>query len=399
MRDAVHTRIGALEGEAVKLLQRLIRVESPNPPGDERAIADVCAGIAADLGFEVEQVADDPARVNNVIRWRGSEGRPVLLFNSHLDTPAVGDASAWTSPPYAAELRDGAVWGVGARSARAGIAATFLAARALRECGVTPRGDVLIVQTADELNGGEQGWGVLARRGGIAADFGVFTESNPPPKMEVAARGHLLLSVTTRGHARHTKYKAEPVAGGRAVNAVAKMATVISALEEMRFDGWRPHPYIEGPPIVSVNRVEGGHSKIHMADRCTALADCRYLPDQDPDAVLGEIEGELQRLRAADPDLDVSVEELRRWPALEISPDEPIVRAMQAAIGDVIGRELPLGGIGSTSDLRWMVRDLGIPSCKFAFATSVTGVDEHESVEDLMNTVRVYANLMLDLVA
>lgn len=391
VRDTVRAYVDAHEADAVTMLQELTRIASPNPPGDERAIADACARIGAELGFTVEQVEGAPGRMNNILRWRGSRARPALLFNSHLDTPAVGDAAAWTHPPLGGELHDGVVWGVGARSNRAGIVAAFMAAKALRECGVVPRGELILVHTADELGGGEQGWGVLMRHGGIEADYGIFTEANPPPKMEVAARGHVLLRLTTRGQARHTKYKAERiVSGGGAVNAVATMARVVSTVESLEFTGWAPHPYVEGPPIVSVNQIEGGQSKIHMADRCVALADCRYLPGQDPDDMVDQI-------RAALTGIDVTVEVLRTWPSLEISPDEPMVRSLQQAIKEVTGQELPLGGIGSTSDLRWLVHDLGLSAGKFLFATSVTGVDERESVEDLMNSIRVYAAVMLDL--
>lgn len=172
---------------------------------------------------------------------------------------------------------------------------------------------------------------------------------------------------------------------------------MIEAIEAMNFTRWHPHRFVPGPPVISINRVTGGFSDTLMADRCVTRADCRFLPGQAVEDVLADVGRVLDELRARDPELDVEVTVVRQAPALEVDPDEPIVGAMQRAIRTATERDLPLGGVGSTSDMLWMVNQLGISFCKFMFPTSETGTDEHESVADYLDTVRVNATLMLDL--
>jgi acetylornithine deacetylase/succinyl-diaminopimelate desuccinylase-like protein len=102
-------------------------------------------------------------------------------------------------------------------------------------------------------------------------------------------------------------------------------------------------------------------------------------------------------LRAEDPELVVDVRVAKEAQSVAISPDEPIVRAVQSAVKKVIGHEIPIAGVGSTSDMRWIVNQAGIPMCKFMFPSTESGTNEFETVEDYMNTIRVYATLILDL--
>ena len=85
-KQAVLDYISAHEQDAIALFQQLVRTKSANPPGDEKDVAEICATYGRACGMIVDQFEPEPKRVSNLMRLSGSEGHPVLLFNSHLDT-------------------------------------------------------------------------------------------------------------------------------------------------------------------------------------------------------------------------------------------------------------------------------------------------------------------------
>ena len=398
-KQRVLDEISRRQTEAIQLLQDLIRIPSPNPPGNERAIADYCADYLRNGGFEVTQIEPAPDRVSNVGRLRGESGSPVLLFNSHLDTFPTGDVANWKYPPYGAEIHDRTIWGIGAKNMKAGLAAAMFACRTIKDSGIELSGDLMISQAADEIALGPLGLKEIVDRKLVEADFAIYTESDPPAKVEISHRGLVWVDITVKGLGKHTKLKGKPTPEGVPVNAIAKMGKVISAIESMDFTGWVPDEYIPGPPVISVNLIRGGQGSNMIADNCTIRCDCRTLPSQTTAGVMSDVERVLEQLRVQDSELRVEAEVANEALPSAISPDEPIVTALLSAIKEVTGRDMPVGGVSSTSDARWLVLNAGIPTAKFEFQDSESGPNEHMSIEDYMNTVRVYAVVALDLLA
>ena len=103
----------ALQHEATAVLQRLVRINTVNPPGNERPGAGVprrpCSSGA---GLEVSLLGDDPERPNLVARLRGRAPGPVLGLLSHVDT-VVADPAGWRHDPWSGALDEGCVWGRG----------------------------------------------------------------------------------------------------------------------------------------------------------------------------------------------------------------------------------------------------------------------------------------------
>ena len=147
-----------LQQYAVALLQRLIRFDTVNPPGDERAAQEHLAGVLGDAGFEVQLLGASEARPNLVARLRGAAAEgPVLCLLSHVDT-VLATPSEWTHDPWSGDLADGCVWGRGALDMKSQTAAEVAAAVSLAREGWRPaRGDLLVVVVVDEETGGSQG--------------------------------------------------------------------------------------------------------------------------------------------------------------------------------------------------------------------------------------------------
>jgi acetylornithine deacetylase/succinyl-diaminopimelate desuccinylase-like protein len=139
----------------VELLQRLIRFDTTNPPGNERACIDFVASVLADAGIESETYAKDAARPNLVARLQGGS-KPPLLLQGHVDVVTTA-GQAWTREPFSGDLVDGYVWGRGALDMKGGVAMLISAfLRAARE-NIDLPGDVILLVLADEEHGGDFG--------------------------------------------------------------------------------------------------------------------------------------------------------------------------------------------------------------------------------------------------
>lgn len=235
-----------LAAEATELLQHLIRFDTVNPPGNERAAQEYLSDHLTKAGFECELLGAEAERPNLVARLRADENPthpaddgPTLCYLGHVDT-VLANAGEWNSAhdPWSGDVAEGFVWGRGALDMKSQVAAEIAAAAGLARAGWRPaRGELLIVAVADEETGGALGaqWickehpekvrcDLLVNEGGGA----VFEYGGPPARRHYgvccAEKGVFRFTVTTDGVAGHASM---PKMGE---NALLKMAPVLERL-------------------------------------------------------------------------------------------------------------------------------------------------------------------------
>jgi acetylornithine deacetylase/succinyl-diaminopimelate desuccinylase-like protein len=183
MDDATHSSVLSLDGarqaaqrlavdcadELIGLLRALARVPSVNagkggPIDGEQVVADCLADYLRKhgLGSCPMAPAGHPTRVSLVAELDSGRPGPTLLFMSHLDVVAPGDASAWKHPPFSGALAEGRVWGRGAIDCKMLVAAQAFALTVLKRLGLPTRGRARLIASADEETGGRLGFGWLA---------------------------------------------------------------------------------------------------------------------------------------------------------------------------------------------------------------------------------------------
>jgi acetylornithine deacetylase/succinyl-diaminopimelate desuccinylase-like protein len=146
-----------LQAETTSVLQRLVRFNTVNPPGNERPAIEYLASYVEAAGFETQIVAADDERPNLVATVEGSEAGPTLCYLGHVDT-VLADASEWTHDPWSGDVADGFLWGRGAIDMKSQVAAEAVGAVALTRDGWRPRrGALKLVFVSDEETGGHIG--------------------------------------------------------------------------------------------------------------------------------------------------------------------------------------------------------------------------------------------------
>jgi acetylornithine deacetylase/succinyl-diaminopimelate desuccinylase-like protein len=220
----------------VEILQRLLRFDTTNPPGNERECIAWIQGLLEDLGCEVRILESAESRPNLIARVPGRGEAPPLLLQGHVDVVAAN--GQWTHPPFAGELHDGHVWGRGALDMKGGVAMMLAAFMRAKVSEVPPPGDVILCVLADEEAGSDLGAEFLVREhpelfSGVRyaiGEFGGFT-------MQLAGRRFYPIMVaekqvcwtraTLRGRSGHGSL---PLSGG----AAGKLAQLLGRLDRRR---------------------------------------------------------------------------------------------------------------------------------------------------------------------
>jgi acetylornithine deacetylase/succinyl-diaminopimelate desuccinylase-like protein len=164
--SATRAEMDLLGAEAVELLAHLIRFNTVNPPGNERAAQEYLAAHLTEAGFECELLGAEAERPNLVARLRpaaagndaeAASAGPTLCYLGHVDT-VLADPADWSHDPWSGDVADGYLWGRGALDMKSQVAAEIAAAASLARSGWRPaHGELLIVAVVDEETGGSLG--------------------------------------------------------------------------------------------------------------------------------------------------------------------------------------------------------------------------------------------------
>ncbi|MBI3299149.1 MAG: M20/M25/M40 family metallo-hydrolase [Elusimicrobia bacterium] len=223
---------------AAETLKALVRIDTSNPPGNERPACESLAEVLAAAGVPYEIVESTPGRASLVARLKGDSSRRPLLLLAHLDTVGV-EAERWSFPPLAGDEKDGAVRGRGAVDDKS-MAAVFAVVLAdLAKRGVRLKRDVVLAAVADEESGGRWGikWLLEHRPELLDAELALneggttFTRGGKVRifAVQVQEKEYLDLTVTARGAGGHASVP-DPD------NAVLRLARALVRLDERRVE-------------------------------------------------------------------------------------------------------------------------------------------------------------------
>ena len=289
--------------DLIAILQQLIRIPSPNPPGNCRAIAEFCADFLHHAGFVTSLVAPDD-RAWSVVGMLGSAESPSLLYHAHIDTVPLGQNARWSVDPFLGVVADGRVYGLGSVDDKAPLAAMLLAASALGAQGTKLNGRLVVVCAADEEVGGRLGTKWLVDNGHVpACDFVVVGEQTHN-RVAITNKGVLRAAFHVTGRTSHAT---DPWRGRNAINGMARLILDLERYQTEVLE-LRPHPLL-GPPSINVGVISGGVSANVVADACTIRVDRRMVPGEDPQTVIAELHAIVAQRQAADPDRTYQVDE------------------------------------------------------------------------------------------
>jgi acetylornithine deacetylase/succinyl-diaminopimelate desuccinylase family protein len=369
----------------IDLARSLIAVGTPNPPGNEVALAGVLRGALAPWKPSWTEVEPAPGRLSLIARVpaSGAGGRPTLIINGHTDVvPAV--AERWSTGPFCPSVIDGRLYGRGSADMKGGLAAAICALATLEAAGGEPACDIVFQFVADEERGGALGTRVLLESGLIRGDACLVPE---PTSLAVcvAERGLLQGEILVKGRPAHGSRPRE------GVSAVEIGAQIALALHAADFGG-PVHPLL-GRPTANVGTFHGGSAVNVVAEQARVGFDRRLLPGTSLEEAIGGLRQRIEGAGLGGADYEIEVQDYGE--GSEMSADHPFAALVRRSITAVTGKTTPTIGMTFTTDARFVRNQGGIPTvvCGPGDIAQAHGIDEWAPVSQLVEATAAYADI------
>jgi acetylornithine deacetylase len=375
----------------------LVRV--PSVTGDERAVLERAAALAAGLGLEAELVEHDLERVRAHPGWPGEEAprttlyglrvrargdRPRLALCAHLDVVAPGSEPWSHGGPWSGAIADGCVWGRGSVDMKGGAAA------ALHALAATGGGAEAVLVSSEE-DGGVGAFAALLED----SDFDACVIPEPTGFDVVCAQaGALTFTGTVHGRAAHA---AERLHGVSAIDrymsihaALAQLEASLNASVEHPLMARLPLPY----PLV-VGQLRAGEWSSSVPDRLVFEGRAPVRVGESPADARRAVE---TAVAAATPDdgLPVALEWTGGQFASGQTPaDGPLARFVLAETSEVLGRPARAAGVPWGADMRlWCAA--GVPTVMVGTRgiELAHAVDERVAVQELGALAVLLSNVL-----
>lgn len=382
----------------------LVRV--PSVTGDERAVLERAAALAAGLGLEATLVEHDLAAVRAHPDWPGEEAprdelltlrvtapragddaaaRPRLALCAHLDVVAPGSEPWSHGGPWSGAIADGFLWGRGSVDMKGGAAA------ALHALAAAAGGGAEVVLVAGEEDGGVGAFATLLED----SDYAGCVIPEPTGFDVVCAQaGALTFTGTVHGRAAHA---AERLHG---VSAIDRYMSIHAALAELEtsLNADVAHPLMASLPLpypLAVGQLRAGEWSSSVPDRLVFEGRAPVRVGESPAAARRAVEA---AVAAAAPDDGLPVELAwtgGQFASAQTAADAPLARLALAETAAVLGRPARAAGVPWGADMRlWCAA--GVPTVmvgprgiELAHAR-----DERVAVEELGHLATLLTNIV-----
>ncbi|MDR1521137.1 MAG: M20/M25/M40 family metallo-hydrolase [Planctomycetota bacterium] len=391
------------EEEVVELVRDLVRIPSHWAlPERELPLARHLEEVFRKEKIEVRLQEALPNRPNVIATLPGEGGGASLALNGHTDTVPV----AGMENPFAAEIRNGFMYGRGTADMKGGLGAMAYALIMLKRIGARLKGDLHFTGVIDEDSAGSEGTRHVIRNG-PRTDFAIVGE---PTRLEpvTAHNGIDYWKASFIGKASHSS---KPENGANAIYAASRFALKIG--EGLAADYARIRHPLAGRPTVNAGLIKGcaetnspyleGRSSSFagvVPDRCDLYLDIRWSPLQ----AFAEVEATVRKLAAEaaaeSPGTAAIVEYIPLpRPPMDLASDTPLFRAVGNSLGEVLGIEAKPTGVPFWTDAGLLKGLAGIPSLVLGPGdiSCAHAVDERVETRQLPQAALIYACTAVDL--
>ncbi len=364
------------------LASELLARESVTPA--DGGCLELIAARLAPLGFACERI--ERGGVANLWARRGT-AKPLFCFAGHVDVVPTGPLAAWTSPPFAPEIRDGRLYGRGAADMKSSVAASVTAVEAFLAAHPDHPGSLAFLLTADEEGDAVDGTVAVVEAleaRGETLDYCVIGEPTAVDTLgdmvKNGRRGSLSGTLTVHGVQCHIAY---PHLGRNPIHLAAPALAELATAEWDRGNEYFP------PTTWQVSNIHGGTGATNVVPGSLEIRfNFRFSTASTPESLKERLTAVLDRHG-----LDYGIAwTLGARPFL--TGRGPLADATVAAIRAECGIETELSTTGGTSDGRFIARIC--PQLIEIGPVNATShkIDEHVDIAALPRLSAIYRRIL-----
>jgi len=367
--------------ELIKLTQKLIRIDSSNPPGKEKEIALFIERYIKNLKFTPKVYEFEKNRPNLVCKIPSLRSKKKLLITPHIDT--VPPSGKWRFPPFSGRIYRGRIYGRGATDDKGNAAVALYLIKLLREKRIRLKNlDLIIAFTADEETGSKVGIKPLLNHLG-KINYGLVLDSDDF-EIVVAQKGLLHLRVEIFGKEAHGAYPE------RGVNAIEKSVYILNELLQENWEN-KVHPLLKRPTI-NIGRISGGEKVNIVAGFNFFELDIRYIPSMNKKSIEKKlrkiIEKYIKKYR---------IKILAHQKPLEIAKEHFLIKLMRKVLKKHKIKISYKASLGAT--VINFLSEKGIEGFCFGFGSKgcAHSANEYVKIKDLCQGIKVLKDYVLAL--
>jgi acetylornithine deacetylase/succinyl-diaminopimelate desuccinylase-like protein len=432
----------SLTDRAKRYLTDLIRLDTTNPPGNETRVAEYLKQVADAHGIPCELLGESPRRLNFVARLKGSgRGRPLLMM-AHSDV-VPADRTQWSTDPFAAELKNGLIFGRGAEDDKSLLAAELAVMVEIKRRNIRLARDLILVSEADEEAGStgiqwliQHAWPKIDADGAInEGGFQLETKEGRLFHIQTAEKIPTRVVLTALGSAGHGSLPRADNPVLRIARALVRLAEsdqpvrltattrrYLRELSKLQEYSWLVPilPRIENPATsaAAVNQIRAKDPEIEamlrttvvptmltagrkinvIPNRAEAQVDVRRLPSETREEVLTRL-----RQMINDTAVEVTLAPGQQMPTTEPSAlTTPLYRAMERAIAKLYPRDsiVPYMSRGATDGSFLRAKGMAVYGAplflKEGAESRAHGNDERISHKNLEDGVELLWQIVLE---
>ena len=395
----------AHETRAREIFKQLVEINTTQSVGNTTQAAEAMAARFKAAGFpdaDVRVLGPSAKKGNLVVRYRGSGAKRPMILMAHLDV-VEAKREDWSMDPFVLTEKDGYFYGRGTADDKTMAAVFVTNLLRLKAEGYAPSRDIILLLTADEEGGPENGikWLLANHRPLIDAEFainegggGVMRKGKYlTNEVQAAEKVYQDLRLEVRNSGGHSSMPVKD-------NAIYRLSAGLSRLAAFEFppelnDITRAY-FTRAAPVqldpqtradmlavakepmeraaaarlsaqsayfnsllrttCVATRLEGGHAPNALPQLATANVNCRILPGVPVSSVVAELTRVL-----ADPAIQVSLVD-------EATPSKPavlrddVMKATETIVASMFPGVpvVPVMSTGATDGL--FMRNAGIPT-------------------------------------
>lgn len=305
------------ETRAINFLQSLIEINTINPPGDEKYLAEFIKSYVERHGLTAFLKPVTKNRDNIIVTLSGKKKNPSLIFSGHLDTVPIGNENKWNTNPFSGEVIDGKLYGRGACDMKGGVASLIQSMIIMKENGFVPEVDIIFVGTVGEEVDCVGAIEVMEEE--LIHNSGAIVIAEPSSNNVFSAhKGVLWVELKVFGKTAHGSMPNE------GINAITHMTDLIKSLNDLPFLSEIKHPLLDYSTL-NVAIINGGIKENVVPDICSMTIDIRTVPGIKNDIVVNQIQQELLRMEEENKGVQTELKVIHDLIPLSNDKEDPFI--------------------------------------------------------------------------